>query len=173
MNDGSAPMKTESNSTIRMKPVPTNISLLQLVTIPEPCLVPWDQMEGDSKVRFCSRCEKSVYNLSAMTSEEADRVIRENGGQLCGQIQRRHDGSIITQRPISHWRIVRWLSAAAAAVSAMFALHGCRTTGGRVAPKGATGGSIAVSPHDPCAQPQHDANTTRGEIMVQPESSKP
>src|SRR5688572_14713159 len=94
-----ATMNKQPSSTTLMNSAPADISLVQLITIPEPCPVPWDQMQGDSRVRFCTRCEKNVYNLSAMTTEEAEQVIRENGGHLCGQIQRRGDGSIITLRP--------------------------------------------------------------------------
>src|SRR5262245_38832274 len=45
---------------------------LQIVT---PCSVPWSSMNGDDAVRFCDRCRKNVYNVAAMTPDEAVDII--------------------------------------------------------------------------------------------------
>src|SRR4051794_5465795 len=70
--------------------------LLHQVTIPTPCPADWGSMRGDDRKRFCDSCGKHVYNLSAMTAGEAISLIRERGGELCGQIYRRPDGTLVT-----------------------------------------------------------------------------
>ena len=58
---------------------------------------PTDAMKGDDKSRFCGKCEKNVYNLSAMTREEAELVMLEREGELCVRLYRRKDGTVLTQ----------------------------------------------------------------------------
>src|SRR5262245_64031508 len=53
-------------------------------------------MVGDERVRFCSLCNKNVYNLSAMSREVAMKLIEEREGQLCAMLYRRIDGTILT-----------------------------------------------------------------------------
>ena len=54
-------------------------------------------MIGDERVRFCGQCELNVYNLSAMSTLEAESLIARTEGRLCVRYYRRKDGSIITQ----------------------------------------------------------------------------
>jgi len=54
-------------------------------------------MIGTDRVRFCGQCSLNVYNLSAMTRDEAESLIAANEGRLCIRFYRRGDGSIITQ----------------------------------------------------------------------------
>jgi hypothetical protein len=70
---------------------------LDRVTIPIQCHADWDLMAGDDRVRFCQGCEKSVYNLSALTKRQAETLVAEHGGKLCARIYQRPDGSILTQ----------------------------------------------------------------------------
>jgi hypothetical protein len=73
-------------------------SLLDLVMIDVPCTVPWGDMTGDERVRFCSQCKLQVYNISEMTPEEAETLIVSRAGQrLCGRIHRRPDGTVMTR----------------------------------------------------------------------------
>jgi len=53
-------------------------------------------MAGDDRVRFCSQCDRDVYNLSALTSDEALALVRSRGGQICGLLYRRPDGTLLT-----------------------------------------------------------------------------
>src|SRR5690348_11198318 len=48
------------------------LPLLDRIQIASPCEASWDAMNGDDRVRFCGLCEKNVYNLSAMTRDEAE-----------------------------------------------------------------------------------------------------
>jgi hypothetical protein len=72
------------------------LPLLDSAMIATPCHEPWDTMKGDDKVRFCGSCEKHVYNLSAMTSVDAESLLEETGGNLCARFYRRPDGTILT-----------------------------------------------------------------------------
>lgn len=73
------------------------ISLVQSVTIASPCTASWDAMTGNDQMRFCHQCKLNVYNLSAMTAEEGERLIREKEGRICARIYKRADGTILTQ----------------------------------------------------------------------------
>jgi len=54
-------------------------------------------MIGGDRARFCGQCELNVYNLSAMSTLEAESLIARTEGRLCVIHYRRKDGSIITQ----------------------------------------------------------------------------
>ena len=69
------------------------------VKIAAPCSADWDQMysfEGE-RVRFCSQCNLNVYNLSAMTRDEANALLYKTEGRLCVRFYRRPDGTVLTQ----------------------------------------------------------------------------
>ena len=66
------------------------------LTIASPCPEDWNRMEGDEKRRYCGRCQLHVYNLSAMTSEEAAELVDERSGRLCVRFVRSHDGKVMT-----------------------------------------------------------------------------
>jgi hypothetical protein len=70
--------------------------LLRQISIPTPCPMDWDLMRGDDRARFCTSCNKHVYNLSAMTSGELVDLIRAQNGEFCGQLHQRPDGSLVT-----------------------------------------------------------------------------
>ncbi|WP_123580305.1 hypothetical protein [Abditibacterium utsteinense] len=80
--------------------VPQKIKLetieLEAIHIASPCRADWEQMRGDDRVRHCKACAKNVYNLSTMTREQAKRLISEKEGDLCVQLHRRADGTVIT-----------------------------------------------------------------------------
>jgi hypothetical protein len=73
------------------------LPLLDSLRIASPCSESWDAMVGDERVRFCCRCEKNVYNLSAMSREEAAQVVRDREGELCARMYQRADGTLMTQ----------------------------------------------------------------------------
>jgi hypothetical protein len=57
--------------------------LLDRISIKQPCDESWEEMTGNSEVRFCSHCSKHVHNLSSMTREQAVDLVRRANGQLC------------------------------------------------------------------------------------------
>lgn len=69
---------------------------LESIHIAKPCRADWDKMRGDDRARHCALCQKNVYNLSAMTRAEAQRLILEKEGNLCVQLHKRRDGTVIT-----------------------------------------------------------------------------
>ena len=54
-------------------------------------------MIGDERKRFCTHCSLSVFNLSDMTREEAERFLFESEGRICARFYRRADGTVITE----------------------------------------------------------------------------
>jgi hypothetical protein len=54
------------------------------------------KMLGDDRVRLCQVCSKNVYNLSAMTKDEAQTLVMDHQGKLCGLLYLRKDGSVMT-----------------------------------------------------------------------------
>lgn len=58
-------------------------SLVDSIEVKSPCSESWDAMKGSASVRFCSHCEKSVNNISALTRKQAMRLVRDSGGRLC------------------------------------------------------------------------------------------
>ena len=73
-----------------------NRPMLDDVRVASPCPASWDDMVGDDRVRHCAGCDKDVFNLSALTRDEAEALIRERVGNLCGRYYQRADGTIIT-----------------------------------------------------------------------------
>ena len=79
---------------------------LEQIQINKPCPVSWDEMAGDEKMRYCGHCKLSVFNLSAMDRDEAERFLNqwvggagESGGaaaRTCVRMYRRTDGMVVT-----------------------------------------------------------------------------
>ena len=94
--------------------------LLASIKVASPCTARWGHMVGDERVRLCAQCQKHVYNLSAMTAEQAAALIREKEGKLCARFYRRADGTVLTSDcPLGagiFWRRVKRVLSAAAAL---------------------------------------------------------
>jgi hypothetical protein len=74
-------------------------SLLKEYTIPDPCPMNWDDMDGDNGSRYCTACGKHVHDLTAVTPEVAAGLITFQGGHLCARVYQRDDGTLTTQPP--------------------------------------------------------------------------
>jgi len=61
---------------------------IDAIEIKSPCDESWDEMTGNSKVRFCSHCSKNVNNISAMRRKDAMSLIRREKGRLCVRYQK-------------------------------------------------------------------------------------
>ena len=79
--------------------MPKLTSPLDHLRIAAPCPADWDQMFSfeDERVRFCSKCNLNVYNLSDMSRQAAEALINKTEECLCVRFYRRADGSILTQ----------------------------------------------------------------------------
>jgi hypothetical protein len=82
----------ETRQQLRHKSLP----LLTDVRVASPCSADWNKMVGDDRVRFCGKCEKKVFNLSAMSAAEAEGLLEEHGASLCARFYRRKDGTVMT-----------------------------------------------------------------------------
>jgi len=100
--------------------------LLRQIKIAEPCAVGWDTMQGDDRVRFCSSCNKHVYNLAAMPVKEAAALVRAKDGKLCGRILARDDrrpAAAGPRRPVRRGQFhIRLIMAVVAGVGALLGL---------------------------------------------------
>ncbi len=56
---------------------------LPVIQLDKPCRLPWSDLIGDDKTRFCTQCRLHVHNLSAMTSEEAAQFLANRSGRTC------------------------------------------------------------------------------------------
>jgi len=73
------------------------LPLLDNVQVATPCEASWDSMRGNGRVRFCTRCSKKVFNLSAMSRADAEVLLRQHvGAGLCVRFYRRLDGTVMT-----------------------------------------------------------------------------
>ena len=81
-------------------------------------------MAGDERTRFCRECNKSVYNLSAMTRAQAAALISEKQGKLCARFSLRPDGTLSTLEPAAAPNALRGRASrlAAAVFTAAFSL---------------------------------------------------
>lgn len=66
------------------------------VKIATPCRARWDAMAGDGRVRFCGECKKNVFNLSAMTREQAEALVADVESSPCVTFFQRADGTVLT-----------------------------------------------------------------------------
>jgi hypothetical protein len=102
----------------------TRLPMLDSVRVASPCNASWDEMLGDDRVRFCTSCEKNVFNLSAMPREDAERLLAERmNGELCVRFYQRADGTVMTQDcPVGVTKKRRKLAVLAAAGAGAMAL---------------------------------------------------
>lgn len=70
---------------------------LENISVSAPCKADWNKMLGNDQVRFCQECKLNVYNLSGMSREQAEDVVRAKEGNLCVRFYRRADGTVLTQ----------------------------------------------------------------------------
>jgi hypothetical protein len=66
------------------------------IEISSPCSVPWEGMPGDEQVRFCGQCRQNVFNIDAISRDEARRLISRQEGRVCVRMLRRPDGTVVT-----------------------------------------------------------------------------
>lgn len=99
--------------------MPANPAELGVIRVAKPCHRDWDKMTGDQRARFCADCQLTVYNLSAMSTEEARDLIREKEGALCVRFYQRTDGTVLTRDcPVGVAKRQRTVIAAAGAAIA-------------------------------------------------------
>lgn len=65
------------------------------------CPRAWDDLTGDDRARFCSTCQTTVTNLSALSSAEAEVFLRSRQGRVCVRVEREPGGRV------RHWPDLR------------------------------------------------------------------
>lgn len=71
---------------------------LRNITVASPCLVDWDQMTGDERIRFCDHCNLEVHNISELTYARAARLVARSKGRLCVRYYRDAEGTPIIRQ---------------------------------------------------------------------------
>ena len=100
---------------------PNEYPELGVVKTATPCSADWEQMKGDDVKRFCTKCALYVYDLSALTTNEARELLMESEGRLCARIFTRADGTVLTKDcPVGISR-KRWKRVGGAALAAALA----------------------------------------------------
>ncbi len=126
------------------------------------CKKRWEDMVGDDRVRACNGCERPVFNLSAMTRPEAERLLATRGLTPCVRFYRRPDGTVMTSDcPSGERREKRRLAVVASSVAAGAAL---------VAPSVASAENEStddvdnLAPQEPVEEKKDDDNWDMGEV---------
>ena len=68
---------------------------LRLLPIAKPCSEPYDEMPGDERTRFCDKCEKHVFTLSARTEAEAREILATTTERVCVRYAKTAAGAIL------------------------------------------------------------------------------
>ena len=108
------------------------LNSLDDVRVASPCDAAWDAMRpvtdsDGARARFFGSCEKNVYDLSAMTRQDAMDLIERHEGRCCVRFYQRPDGTVLTEDcPVGVRALLkraerRTLMAAAAGVGAIAA----------------------------------------------------
>ena len=105
-----------------MTPLPT-VDTLDAITIPVACPVPWDDMYGDRRTRFCNKCSQDVHDVSELTAAEAVQLLTGGVQFPCLRVYRRQDGRVMTADCMNRReRAWKWLRRSSAPAAALFAL---------------------------------------------------
>jgi hypothetical protein len=86
----------EETRALRIATARRSLPVLESLRVASPCPEKWENMVGDDVARFCARCAKSVFDLSAMTRAQAEEFMRQQVGPTCVTMRRRRDGKVIT-----------------------------------------------------------------------------
>jgi hypothetical protein len=89
----------------------------------------WSKEKGEPFARHCKTCDKNVYNLSLMTLDEANDLIREKQGKLCISLYRGFNGKVLNADAPVALRAFRrkYLKARAAVIGLALGLWGLIT----------------------------------------------
>lgn len=94
--------------------------------VASPCSASWDDMPGDDAVRHCDDCNKKVYQISNMSSEQVDEFFMQKRGlRTCVRFFQRADGTLLTsdcsvgKKQKRKKRVLKVVGAAAISASAV------------------------------------------------------
>jgi hypothetical protein len=92
-------MPTTLTKPKKSLPILSNLDDLRIAS---PCDADWEAMRpvtsaDGARARFCGACEKNVYDLSAMTRDDAMALITRHEGRCCVRFYQRADGTVLTE----------------------------------------------------------------------------
>jgi len=93
------------------------------IQIAKPCNQSWTAMKGDERARFCGVCKKNVFNISEMTRDEVEELIRKTDGHFCARLYRRTDNRVMTKdcpKGVAAYRRKRVLALATAGAAIFY-----------------------------------------------------
>jgi hypothetical protein len=61
-----------------------------------PCSESWKGMAGDARARFCTKCDRTVHDLSAMNDANARALLADPAERVCVRFAVRRDGTVVT-----------------------------------------------------------------------------
>jgi hypothetical protein len=108
------------------------------ISFPDPCGESWDAMQPSGCDRICATCSETVHDLTKLTVDEAEALLREPG-KHCVRAQVGPDGAL-NLKPGPSGRSRRMLVAVSASVG-LFA-SACETVPSTAAPTGAIVGTV-------------------------------
>ena len=96
------------------------------------CPLPWTQMSGSERTRFCRQCSHHVRNLSLLSAGERTALLaRAREERVCGTYFVRLSGEMVTpENPLSvrERRRVRQFGVAALSAAALAVASGCMSS---------------------------------------------
>jgi hypothetical protein len=129
-------------SSPRLQPV-----RLAKLKVASPCHESWSDMTGDDQVRHCKRCDKDVFNLSAMNAADAEALLARHGTAPCVRFFRRADGTVKTKDCPDRRPLIAGVIAAGAIAAASIAAAGVSAMATMGAP--ADRPAIQITPEPP------------------------
>lgn len=149
------------------------LPLLDRVSVASPCPARWEEMVGTEQARFCGDCKKNVYNLSAMTRDQAEAFLSQ-AESPCVRFYQRTDGTIITSDcPVGIGRKRRRTWIASMAATAVAALAGLGFLGTRRARQGEIAMTGVVAMPEPSQQVTAGLATFTPDVPTELPTAKP
>ncbi|MEO5958984.1 MAG: hypothetical protein ABIZ49_08425 [Opitutaceae bacterium] len=114
------------DTQLRFQSLERSMNMTTFPSLSYACPIPWTKMRGDEKERFCSKCARTVVNISLLTeAQRAALLAQTNPGELCISYYRRLSGEFVSAenplRPAEAASVVQYgvaaLTLAAAAVA--------------------------------------------------------
>ena len=84
-------------------------------------------MTGEERTRHCQACDLNVYNISALSVGEVERLVSTREGRTCIRMYRRADGTVLTRDcPVGlrsyQKRVARFAGATLGAILGLFSV---------------------------------------------------
>ncbi len=65
------------------------------IRVESACREDWSAMTPRGEGRHCARCQSTVIDLTRVTRAQAERLVREHGGRVCGRVRADERGDAV------------------------------------------------------------------------------